>query len=172
MVTFKYARSTREIKDRAATRKPGTPFQLVGHSAPVVYWTYDRDITLVIGAHHMYRYRHWRAALSHAMYGISTTKANHLSHGAKVALVGCHTSSVTRRLNHINLHRFWTRRPSSSDHRGFVYALMTLKSSRRAIQNSIPVWQASHAQEMGEFAPHASHPQRHSPLCACPWDAL
>ena len=35
--------------------------------------------------------------------------------GANIALVERRSSSDTRRLNHINLHRFWARRPGIDD---------------------------------------------------------
>ena len=48
---------------------------------------------------------------------LSTTKANHLLPGANIALVVRRTSSVTRRPNYINIHRFWDRRPGNSHNR-------------------------------------------------------
>ena len=59
----------------------------------------------------------WRAALIRAIFLLLTTKENNLSPGAKIARVGRRTSSVTRRIHHVNLHRFWARRPGNGDSR-------------------------------------------------------
>ena len=111
VVAFNRAGNTGELEGRAATGGPETPFQPRGALhilVPTVSWTCNRDSTLVIGAHYVRPYRRWRVALNRAMSWISTTKSNHLSPGASITLVVRRTSSVTRKLDHINLHMFWT----------------------------------------------------------------
>ena len=71
----------------------------------------------MLGVHCMRRYRRWRAALCRAMSWLSTTKANHLTPGTSVALIVSRTSSVTRRLDHVDLHRFRARGPDDGNNR-------------------------------------------------------
>ena len=111
VVAFNRADNTGELEGKAATGGPGPPFQPRGALhilVPTVSWTCNRDSTLVIGAHYVRPYRRWRVAINRAMSWISTTKSNHLSPGASITLVVSCTPSVTRKLDHINLHRFWT----------------------------------------------------------------
>ena len=83
----------------------------------VNFWMDDRGSTLIVGARHMRRYRRWRAELSRAMFGFLKQKQIVFFLGANIAHVVRRTSSVTRRLNHVNIHRFWARRPVNSDSR-------------------------------------------------------
>ena len=52
-----------------------------------------------------------------SMSYISSTKVKHMSPDANITLVGRRISSVIRRLNHVNLHRFWARWSGKGDNR-------------------------------------------------------
>ena len=120
VVALNRARSTGGNEGRAATGEPDLHFLPLGRPAPTGSGrclTCDRDSTLIVGAHYMRRNRRWRTALSRAMSWLSTTKENHMSPGENIALVVRRTSSVTRRPNYINIHRFWDRRPGNSHNR-------------------------------------------------------
>ena len=120
VMALKRERSTGGLAGRSATGRPGLLFQSVGRSAPTgpdLFWTCNQGITLVVCAEHSPRSQRWRAALSRAMSWFSTTKANHFSPEVNIALMVRRTSSITRRLNHVNLHRFWARWSGKSDNR-------------------------------------------------------
>ena len=108
VVPFYSARSTEDLGGRAATGEPGPPFKPVGRPAPTglgSFSTCERSTSLVMHVHRMGRQRCWRAAFSRAMTRFSTSKANYLTSATDVTIVGSNTSSITRRLNHIYLHR-------------------------------------------------------------------
>ena len=112
----------------------------------------------------MRRYRRWCAAISRTMIWLLRAKANHLSFGEKIALVVCRTSPVTWRLNHINLHYFWDRRPNNSRN-CMLWWLWSPHGGQSKM--SPPMWQDPHAQAIGESSPYAFHLQRHSHVCTC-----
>ena len=114
VVAFNRARSTGGLKGWVATGGPGPPSKPVGRPASTGS---GRFLSCGRGSALCWRYRRWCAALCRAMSRLSTTKANYLTPGTSVALIVSRTSSVTGRLDHVDLHRFRARGPDDSNNR-------------------------------------------------------
>uniref|UniRef100_M4BQ62 Uncharacterized protein n=1 Tax=Hyaloperonospora arabidopsidis (strain Emoy2) TaxID=559515 RepID=M4BQ62_HYAAE len=80
-----------------------------------VFWMCGQGSALIMGVPYIGRHRRWGAVFGRAMLWLSTTKANHLTPLTSVTLIRSPTSSVTLRLNCVNLHRFWTGSPADGD---------------------------------------------------------
>ena len=118
-----------------------------------LFWTCDRGSTLLttwadIGAGE-------RRSAARCVCSLQRQQ-NIFSIGASIALVVRRTSSITRRLNHINLYRFWARRPSNDDNRRLCVCLgdsevltecnrkFFIQSGRLRTQASLPLTHPIH----------------------------